>query len=143
MRFDTHLERTTKMKNLFIFCAAALLVASMFSVVSAGEFAGAVPATTLSSMGFGGVELMSDDAGQAVRGKGSFAAVWGSSSANYNNHNGDNTSSNNYVAGAHNRRGGSSAVGGSLSFAGSAYIGGHHSSVKVNFAGGGAFAHAH
>jgi hypothetical protein len=127
---------------MFIVCAAAVLVASMFTAVSAGELAGAVPATTLSSMGFGSLDVMSDDAGLAVRGKGTYAAVWGRSSANYNNNAGANSSSNNYAAGASHHHGSSSAVGGSLSFAGTASVGGRGFHVRVNFAGGGAFARA-
>jgi hypothetical protein len=130
------------MKNLLILGAAALLVAGLASTVSAGDFAGAVPAATLNSMGFGGVEIMSDDAGLAVRGKGSFAAVWGKSSASYHDRNGHAHSSNNYVAGAKNHYGGSKAAGGSESFAGRVNEYGRHSSSTLIVSGGSAWAYA-
>jgi hypothetical protein len=147
MRFDTHLERTTTMKNLFVICAATLLVAGMAFTASAAD---SVPANTLSSMGFGSVSVMSDDAGLTVRGKGSFATVWGSSSAVYGNRNGIATSNNNYAAGAANKWGGSSANGGSTSYAGNAngvvgFGGGGVGGIvkfNVNFSGGGAHASA-
>ena len=124
------------MKNRLIVCAATALVASMFASASAADLAGSVPATTLSSMGFGGVEILSDDAGLAVRGKGTYANVWGNSTANYTNRNGSNTSSNGYDAGASHHHGGSSAQGSNLSYAGNAQGYGRHRSFSVNFAGG-------
>ncbi len=130
------------MKNLLIVCAAIALVASVSATVSAGEVAGAVPAATLNSMGFGGVEIMSDDAGLAVRGKGTYAYVWGSSAAVYRGRNGGARANNNYEAGSEHYRGGSSAIGGSLSFAGNKTRYGRHGGISVNFSGGGAFARA-
>jgi hypothetical protein len=130
------------MKNLLIICAAVALVASVSATVSAGEVAGAVPSTTLNSMGFGGVEIMSDQAGLAVRGKGTYAYVWGGSSAMYRGRNGGAYADNYYDAGSRNRYGSSKAVGGSISFAGNKSGYGRHSSTNVNFSGGGAFAYA-
>ncbi|MGD9724694.1 MAG: hypothetical protein AB7O59_20650 [Pirellulales bacterium] len=129
------------MKNAMIICAALGLIALFAAPVSAGDVA-SVPATTLSSMGFGGVQIMSDDAGLAVRGKGTSASVWGGSSVLYTNRNGGAEASNSYAADASHYRGSSSAVGGSLSFAGNATSYGHGTKVSVNFAGGGAFARA-
>ena len=130
------------MKNLLIVCAAVELVTSFSATVSAGEIAGAVPSTTLNSMGFAGVEIMSDEAGLAVRGKGTYAAVWGSSSAVYRGRNGGARANNNYEAGSRNRSGPSSAIGGSLSFAGNKTRYGRRGRTSVNFSGGGAFARA-
>ena len=136
------------MKNLFVICAVALLVAGMAFTASAAD---SVPANTLSSMGFGSVSLMSDDAGLTVRGKGSFAAVWGGSTAVYSNYNGGSASSNNYAAGAANKWGGSSANGGSNSYAGNVKGGvgfggggvGGFVGFNVNVSGGSAHASAH
>lgn len=144
------------MKNAMIVFAAVALVVGLTASVSAGEPAGAVPATTLSSMGFGGVEIMSDADGLAIRGKGTYAYVWGNSSASYHGRNGQAWAYNEYGAGVSHRHGSSTAVGGSFSFAGNYGSGGgggpapannvigpHHGpSLNVNISGGGAFAYA-
>ena len=45
--------------------------------------ADAVSKSTLSSMGFSSMQVISDNDGLAVRGKGTSASVWGESTANY------------------------------------------------------------
>jgi hypothetical protein len=65
------------MRSLRIVCAVSVLLAGMAAAVSAAEPAGSVPKATLGAMGWGKVQPMSDSAGLAVRGKGSFAIVWG------------------------------------------------------------------
>ena len=74
----------------------------------------AVAPETLRAMGIGQMQPLSDEAGLAVRGKGTFAGVWGSSQAQW----GGQSSSNNYSAGASWLGKGSSATGSSLSYAG-------------------------
>jgi len=131
------------MKNLLIIGAVALLVAGATVSVSAGELGSAVPATTLSSMGFGGAEIMTDDAGLAVRGKGTYASVWGNSSANFNGFGGSASAYNQYGAGASHKYGGSAAAGSSNSFAGAALSVGRHTATFQIISGGGASAFAH
>lgn len=131
------------MKNVIIPCAVVALI-GFASLASAAE---PVAKSTLSSMGFGGMQQMSDEAGMTVRGKGTFANVWGQSSASFHGQ----SSVNSYEAGASWHGKSSSAHGGSLSFAGK---------VQINFAadptgsaltasaiggiaGGGAKAYAH
>lgn len=98
------------MKTLAIACAFVLL----FTVKgTAGEMP--VSTSTLSSMGLGSMQQMSDDDGIAVRGKAVSAGVWGTSSATW----GGQSSSNSYFAGSSwlgNQ--GSSATGNSFSFGG-------------------------
>jgi len=60
------------------------------------------------------MQLLSDDDGMAVRGKGTFAGVWGGSSAAFQGA----ASSNNYEAGSQWVNDSSTATGESLSFAG-------------------------
>jgi hypothetical protein len=116
------------------------------ATASAGELA--VSKSTLGHMGLGGMQVMSDDDGTTVRGKGTFAAVWGGSAANWP---GQQSSNNNYAAGAKWNGTPSSAVGGSLSFAGKVGVmfnvdgmGNATLDVKAGFgiSGGGAFAAA-
>lgn len=98
------------MKTFAIGCAALMMLAA---TASAADLA--VSKSTLSSMGLGAMQTMSDDEGVAVRGKFTFATVWGSSSANWFGQ----SSNNNYAAGAgHLGNTGSSAGGNSLSGAG-------------------------
>ncbi len=99
------------MKNVLIPCALAALLFGFVSVASASE---PVAQSTLGSMGLGGMQQMSDEAGLSVRGKGTFAGVWGGSTANF----AGQTSNNNYEAGASWVHKPSFAKGSSLSFAG-------------------------
>ena len=114
------------MKSLAI--ATALLVAGLVGSASAAD----VSKSTLQNMGFGNVTVMSDVDGLAIRGKGTSASVWGEGTANYTNHNGSNTSTNGYSAGASHHYGSSTANGSNLSFAGN--VNSH--SFSTNFAGG-------
>jgi hypothetical protein len=133
------------MKSLSIFALAALMSTSFASLAAAGSPV-AVKSQTLSAMGLGGMEKMSDEAGSKIRGKGTFAGVWGGSSANYKGQ----SSSNSYEAGSNWHGKSSFATGGSLSFAGKAQAqfgadptGAALSiSAKGGFAGGGAFGFA-
>ena len=114
------------MKSLAI--ASALLVAGFVGSAKAGE----ISKSTLSSMGFSSVTVMSDIDGLAIRGKGTSASVWGEGTANYTNRAGSNTSTNGYNAAADHHRGSSTANGSNLSYAGNL----HNHSLSVNFAGG-------
>jgi hypothetical protein len=49
----------------------------MAALATAAEPGRSVPAATLSAMGFDRVQPLADREGLAVRGKGSFAIVWG------------------------------------------------------------------
>jgi hypothetical protein len=91
---------------------ALVLVAGMVATASAADRA--VSKSTLSSMGLSSMQVMSDHDGLAVRGKGTFAKVWGGSSANFHGQH----SANNYAAGSNKWFGASGASGGSVSFAG-------------------------
>lgn len=124
------------MKNLCILCAAVVLVASMATIVSAGDLS--VPKSTLSSMGFSSVTVISDIDGLAVRGKGTSASVWGESTAT----SGPNTSTNGYAAAASHHHGSSTANGNNLSFAGNVSSGHHGVHFSVNVAGGSSSAYA-
>jgi hypothetical protein len=97
------------MRSFAIACAALMLFAA---TASAADLA--VSKSTLGSMGLGSMQVMSDSEGTAVRGMGTFAGVWGSSSAKLFGQ----QSSNNYEAGAQWIGKGSSAGGNSLSAAG-------------------------
>ncbi len=129
------------MKHVAIACAAVMLFAA---TATAAE---PVAKSTLSSMGLGGMQQMSDNDGLAVRGKGTFAHVWGGSQANWY---GGQSSTNNYNAGAQWLGKSSTAVGGSLSFAGKLQVSGAadptgfaiQGQLGVGFAGGAAFAKA-
>jgi len=94
------------------FALALALVAGMVASASAADRA--VSKSTLNSMGLSGMQQLSDNDGLAVRGKGSYAQVWGGSAANFLGQ----QSVNNYAAGSKNWHGSSTAVGGSVSFAG-------------------------
>jgi hypothetical protein len=131
------------MKNVTIICAAMVIFAGIAATASAAERVVSVPKATLASMGFASAHQLSDTDGLAVRGKGTSAAVMGTSTANYSGRSGDATSTNSYMASADHRHDSSSANGGSLSFAGNAHGSVNHVSFNVIFAGGGATAHAH
>jgi hypothetical protein len=104
------------MKNVGIVCAA-LVVALMVSSASAAD---AVSKSTLASMGLSSMQVMSDNDGLAVRGKGTSASVWGQGTADYLGQ----TSTNGYRASSSHWSGPSSAGGNNLSVAGT---------VKVRF----------
>jgi len=120
---------------------ALVLVAGMVATASAADRA--VSKSTLSSMGLSSMQVMSDNDGLAVRGKGTYAQVWGGSSANFLGQ----QSVNNYSAGAKHHHGSSTAAGGSVSFAG--VVGGIGTGNGFviggigGVSGGGAFATAH
>jgi len=127
------------MKTLAFACATMLFA----TAASASE---PVAKPTLSSMGLGSMQQMSDTDGLAVRGKGTYASVWGGSQANIR---GGQYAYNRYNAGAAGY-GNSNAVGDSFSFAGKAKLGGSvnptgfyvKARITSGFAGGGASAHA-
>lgn len=99
------------MKNaLFAGVALAGLIAS---TASAGEPAG-ISKSTLGNMGLGSMQTMSDTEGMAVRGKGTLAGVWGSSTAVFQG----SSATNNYEAAASWAGKSSYANGKSMSFAG-------------------------
>lgn len=102
------------MKNVFVASLVLALLASAAVTVSASEPA-AVSGATLSSMGLGGMQQMSDSDGLAIRGKGTFAGVWGGSTAAWS---GGQLSTNSYEAGASWNGKPAFAKGDSLSFAG-------------------------
>jgi hypothetical protein len=149
------------MKKIAILSMATVLVAALVASASAADRVVPVSKSTLASMGFGGVSLMSDSDGLAVRGKGFWshspavtttAQVSGSSTANFHGWSGDSTSSNQYAAGSSHTDGGAAgATGSSLSFAGKvsgAAVGGDGGLAfqihgTVIFAGGTASASAH
>ncbi len=130
------------MKNVAIACALLMLLAA---TASAGDLA--VSKSTLSSMGLGGMQQMSDNDGLAVRGKGTWASVWGGSQANWW---GGQTSTNAYDTGADWLGKGSGATGHSFSFAGKVFVNAAADptgfalqlSASGGFAGGGASARA-
>ncbi len=128
------------MKKYAIACAALVVVASM--AVSA-KAADAVSKSTLSSMGFSSIQLISDNDGLAVRGKGTSASVWGESTANYKGQ----TSTNGYQAASSHKHGSSSAGGYNLSVAGTVKVkyNGNGLSVRANLgvAGGASSSWAH
>jgi hypothetical protein len=96
-------------KILMLACALLLC-----SVVSASASQPHVPRETLRAMGIGAMQTLSDEAGLAVRGKGTFASVSGTSRASW----GGQSSTNSYSAGASWLGKGSNAAGSSLSYAG-------------------------
>lgn len=63
------------MRSLSIACSLMVILAATIAV--GAEPARRVPADTMREMGFGKVQVMSDRDGQQVRGKGSYAIVWG------------------------------------------------------------------
>ena len=111
---------------------------SIMRAAVASASAAEVSKSTLNTMGFGNVSVMSDIDGLAIRGKGTSASVWGEGTANYTNRNGSNTSTNGYQAAASHHKGSSTANGTNISYAGN--LSGHH--LSVNFAGGASTAYA-
>jgi hypothetical protein len=97
------------MKIFVVACAAVVLSISTVAAAEPG-----VSKTALSSMGLAGMQNLSDADGLAVRGKGTFASVWGGSTASW----GGQSSSNNYQAGSNWLGKPAGATGSSLSFAG-------------------------
>jgi hypothetical protein len=97
------------MRSFAIACAVLMLFAA---TASAGDLA--ISKSTLGSMGLGGMQTLSDSDGLAVRGKGTFASVWGGSQAQF----GGQFAENHYEAGASWLGKSSSAAGHSFSFAG-------------------------
>ncbi len=134
------------MKSLSLFTLAMLLLLVVSSFTRAADAPSAIQSQTLNAMGLGGMKPISDDAGRQVRGKGTFAGVWGHSSASFHGQ----ISSNNYEAGANWIHKPAFAEGGSLSFTGkfnaqfAADPISHALSLQVTggFAGGRAFAFA-
>ncbi|HEX5446296.1 MAG TPA: hypothetical protein VFW87_20885 [Pirellulales bacterium] len=136
------------MKYVAIACAFVLFTAA---TAAAGDLA--VSKSALGSMGLGSMQLLSDNEGQAIRGKGTFAGVTGSSHASWLVSNGPSLqeSTNNYESGAQWIGKGSSAGGHSLSFAAKVNVLFAHDptgsalqvSVVGGIAGGGANAWAH
>jgi hypothetical protein len=96
------------MRSFAIGCAFLMMFAA---TASAADLA--VSKATLGSMGLSSMQSMSDSDGLAVRGKGTFANVWGGSSATF----GQQHSENFYEAGASWLGYASHAGGNSLSFA--------------------------
>ena len=125
--------------NVRIFSAATLVLCALVASASAGE----ITKSTLSSMGLGSMQQLSDNDGLAIRGMGTSAAVWGSGTANYQGQ----TSTNGYEAGASHRHGSSSAQGKNVSFAGIAKIKYNSDGLRVRatlgVAGGFSSASAH
>ena len=64
--------------NVRIFSAATLVLCALVASASAGE----ISKSTLSSMGLGSMQQLSDNDGLAIRGMGTSAAVWGEGTAN-------------------------------------------------------------
>ncbi|REK19285.1 MAG: hypothetical protein DWQ37_01450 [Planctomycetota bacterium] len=95
------------------FTMAFAALAMLGATATAGELD--VKNTTLHEMGLGSMQQLSDDDAQAVRGKGTFAGVWGTSTANWF---GGQTSTNSYSAGSNWLGKPSGSFGGSLSFSG-------------------------
>jgi hypothetical protein len=108
------------MKNFGIVCGALVVIVSMLASASAADH---VSKSTLSSMGLGSMQSISDNDGLAIRGMGTSAGVWGQGTANY----GGQTSTNGYEAYSSHRKGSAAAEGKNLSFAGT---------VKVKFYNG-------
>jgi hypothetical protein len=101
------------MKNVLIASCSLVLFGCLISTASAGEPA-AISKSTLSNMGLGSMQMLSDADGMAVRGKGTFAGVWGSSTALWQ----ASTATNNYEAGSNWVKAPALAKGESMSFAG-------------------------
>jgi hypothetical protein len=131
---------TTSMKNFGIVCAALVICAGLVASASAAEH---VSKSTLSSMGLGSVQQMSDNDGLAIRGKGTSASVWGEGTANFKGQ----TSTNGYQAAASHHNSSSSALGGNISAAGTVRLHANNSGFSVHanlgVAGGTSFAAAH
>jgi hypothetical protein len=125
------------MKNVGIVCAALVVIVSMVASASAADH---VSKSTLSSMGLGSMQLISDNDGLAIRGMGTSASVWGESTANYLGQ----TSTNGYQASSSHHHGDSSAEGKNLSVAGTVQVKFHNGnlSVRANLGVAGGFSSA-
>jgi hypothetical protein len=97
----------------YVAIAGAILMFGAATAV-AGD---AISKSTLGSMGLGGMQRLSDNDGLAVRGKGTFASVSGTSHAKFAHGGSLFESSNSYEAGAQWIGKSSSAHGSSLSYA--------------------------
>lgn len=93
---------------------AIAFTAVILTTATAAAHERAVSKSTLDGMGLPTMQPLSDDDGLAVRGKGSFAGVFGTSSANW----GGQTSFNSYSAGSSWLGQGASAGGNTFSFGG-------------------------
>jgi hypothetical protein len=126
------------MKTAVLACAALVMM-----VASASAAERTISKSTLSSMGLGSMQLMSDSDGLAIRGKGTSASVWGEGTANYLGQ----TSTNGYRASSSHHSSSSSAQGANFSFAGTVKINSNTTglSVRANLgvAGGFSTASAH
>jgi hypothetical protein len=113
------------------------------ALVASASAAERVSKSTLSSMGLGSMQLMSDNDGLAIRGKGTSASVWGEGTANYKGQ----TSTNGYAASSSHHHSSSSAVGANISVAGTVKINANSNGLSVHanlgVAGGASFAAAH
>ena len=127
--------------KLRVLCAATVVLSAIAASASAGE----VSKSTLSSMGLGQMQQLSDNDGLAVRGMGlsTSASVWGAGTANYLGQ----TSTNGYTASATNHHGSSNAAGGNVSFGGVIHGFANNNGFAVHgivgIAGGTSFATAH
>ncbi len=104
------------MRNALIGGLMLTMFGGLFSAALA-DTPRAVSQSTLGQMGLGGMQRMSDTDGLAVRGKGSNALVWGSSTAIWYA-GGLQTSTNSYVAGSSSHGHSAGAAGQSASYAG-------------------------
>ena len=129
------------MKKFTIACAALVVFASMVASASAADRA--VSKATLTSMGLGSMQQLSDNDGLAIRGKGTSASVWGEGTARI----GNQTSTNGYQASSSRHHGPSSAGGQNISYAAKLRFTVTDSSYtvsgKVGIAGGSSSAYAH
>lgn len=98
------------MRSFKAVCAVTVLLLAV-SRTSAEE---KVPGDTLAQMGLSKLTPISAQDGQAIRGKGAFAGVWGSIAAKWHGQ----SSSNNYSSGSSWFGKPAGASGGSFSFAG-------------------------
>ncbi len=127
------------MKTFAFVCALVAVSALAVSTASAADRPASVSQATLSSMGLGGIQPLSDIEGRAIRGKGSFAIVSGSGHSQI----GPNFNNSNYAAGASHLIGGSSANGGNVTGVSTVLgVGPFHASLSVTTFGG-SFASAH
>jgi len=100
------------MKSFQIVCAALVVLAA--SAVSASAADRAISKSTLASMGLSSMQTLSDNDGLAIRGKGTYANVWGSGTAILFG----SGQTSGYNAGAAHNHGSSLAVGGNVNVVG-------------------------
>jgi hypothetical protein len=123
------------MKNMRIVCVASVLMLGVAFVASAGERS--VSKSKLGKMGFASMRVMSNNDGLAVRGKGTTATVWGSSTSQV----GGNTGTTGYYANSSHYYGSSLAAGASISVSGQ-YSSGWFGGLTVGGTAGGSIAYA-